>query len=146
MTWEALKKSIHGLINKVNVSNLPMVVQELIQENLIRSRGIFARSILQAQNFSQTFTPVYAAVIAVMNTKVSYQKKKRNMPKMRSANEIASFAQFPQIGELVLKRLIIQFRRAYNRNQKVACLASIKFIAHLVNQQVVCCSNAECLL
>lgn len=38
LAWEALKKSINGLINKVNVSNLVQVVRELLQENLVRGR------------------------------------------------------------------------------------------------------------
>ena len=42
--WEALKKSINGLINKVNVSNIDFIARELISENLVRSRlviGLF---------------------------------------------------------------------------------------------------------
>lgn len=112
IAWEALKKSINGLINKVNVSNLQFVVQELFQENIVRGRGLVARSVIQAQTASPTFTHVYAALVAVVNTK------------------------FPQIGELILRRLVIQFRRGFKRNDKTLCLSSTQFIAHLVNQQV----------
>ena len=45
--------------------------------------------------------------------------------------------QFPQIGELILKRLILAFKKGFRRNQKETCLSSVRFIAHLVNQQVV---------
>ena len=38
MAWEALKKSIIGLINKVNVSNIIDIVRELFQENIVRGR------------------------------------------------------------------------------------------------------------
>lgn len=38
LAWEALKKSIHGLINKVNVSNISFIVRELFQENIVRGR------------------------------------------------------------------------------------------------------------
>lgn len=38
MSWEALKKSINGLINKVNVSNIVNIIQELLQENIVRGR------------------------------------------------------------------------------------------------------------
>lgn len=38
IAWEALKKSINGLINKINVSNLVQIVQELFQENIVRGR------------------------------------------------------------------------------------------------------------
>lgn len=63
-------------------------------------RGLLARSVLQAQAASPIFTHVYAAVVAIINSK------------------------FPQIGELILKRLILTFRKSYRRNLKVplACL------------------------
>lgn len=95
ISWDALKKSINGLINKVNISNIKHIVPELFGENLIRGRGLFARSVMRAQASSLPFTPVFAALVAIINTKL------------------------PQVGELVLIRLISQFRRAYKRNDKV---------------------------
>ena len=83
MTWEALKKSINGLINKINTSNIKNLVPELFGENLIRGRGLFARSSMKAQAAAPIFTSVYAAMIAVINTKI------------------------PANGELVLVRLIV---------------------------------------
>ena len=112
MAWEALKKSINGLINKVNVSNIKHIVPELFNENLVRGRGLFCRSIMKAQAASLPFTPIYAAMAAVVNTKL------------------------PQVGELLIKRLIIQFRKAFKRNDKSVCLSSTTFVAHLINQQV----------
>uniref|UniRef100_A0A8B9R811 Pre-mRNA-splicing factor CWC22 homolog n=1 Tax=Anas platyrhynchos TaxID=8839 RepID=A0A8B9R811_ANAPL len=90
MSWEALKKSINGLVNKVNVSNIENIIHELLQENIVRGRGLLSRSILQ----------------------------------------------FPNIGELILKRLILNFRKGYRRNDKQLCLTSSKFVAHLMNQNV----------
>ena len=113
MAWEALKKSINGLINKVNVSNIKYIVPELFGENLVRGRGLFCRSIMKAQAASLPFTPIYAATVAIVNTKL------------------------PQVGELLVKRLLVQFRKAFKRNDKAVCLSSTTFIAHLVNQQVV---------
>ena len=148
MAWQALRKSINGFINKVNVPNIQAIVVELFGVNLVRGRGLFARSIIKAQASSVTFTHVYAALVAIVNTKL------------------------PQLGELVLKRLVLlvrrrggrepifflssatspprpsrrpasslpfpppQFRKSYRRNNKDICLAAAKFIAHLVNQQV----------
>ncbi|KAM6978805.1 pre-mRNA-splicing factor CWC22 homolog isoform 1-T2 [Tautogolabrus adspersus] len=112
MSWEALKKSINGLINKVNVSNMVHIIQELLQENIVRGRGLLARSVLQAQAASPIFTHVYAAVVSIINSK------------------------FPQIGELILKRLILNFRKSYRRNLKQQCLTASKFVAHLINQNV----------
>lgn len=113
MAWEALKKSINGLINKVNVSNIKYIVPELFGENLVRGRGLFCRSIMKAQAASLPFTPIYAAMAAIVNTKL------------------------PQVGELLMNRLIMQFRKAYKRNDKTVCLSSTTFIAHLCNQQVI---------
>ena len=54
--------------------------------NLIGGRGVFCRSIMKSQLASPTFTPTYAALVAIINTK------------------------FPEIGELLLKRVISQVR------------------------------------
>ena len=67
----------------------------------------------KAQGASPTFTNVYAALVAIINTK------------------------FPTIGELILSRLCLVFRRSFRRNQKDLCLNACRFVAHLVNLQVV---------
>ena len=51
ISWEALKKSIHGIVNKVNVSNISLICRELFGENILRGRGLLSRSILQVHNF-----------------------------------------------------------------------------------------------
>ncbi|KAF6205736.1 hypothetical protein GE061_019909 [Apolygus lucorum] len=112
IAWEALKKSIHGHINKVNTSNIAVVARLLFKENIVRGRGLLCRSIIQAQAASPTFTNVYACLVAIINSK------------------------FPNIGELLLKRVVIRFKRAYKRNDKVVCVSSATFIAHLINQRV----------
>jgi pre-mRNA-splicing factor CWC22 len=70
IAWEALKKSIHGHINKVNTGNIAIIVRELLKENIVRGRGLLCRSIIQAQAASPSFTHVYAALVAVINSKV----------------------------------------------------------------------------
>jgi len=50
---------------------------------------------MKAQAASLPFTPVYAALVSVVNTK------------------------FPQVGALLCTRLVVQFRKAYRRNDKV---------------------------
>jgi pre-mRNA-splicing factor CWC22 len=79
----------------VNVANIGNIVSELFQENVVRGRGLLARSVIQAQSASPVFTHVYAALVSVINTK------------------------FPQTGELIAKRLVSQFRKGYRRNDKV---------------------------
>jgi pre-mRNA-splicing factor CWC22 len=70
IAWEALKKSIHGHINKVNTGNITIIVRELFKENIVRGRGLLCRAIIQAQAASPTFTHVYSALVAVINSKV----------------------------------------------------------------------------
>ena len=113
MAWEALKKSINGLINKVNVTNIKHIVPELFGENLVRGRGLFCRSIMKAQAASLPFTPLYACMVAIVNTKLH------------------------NVGQLLANRLVMQFRKAYRRNDKAVCLSSLTFIAHLTNYQVI---------
>lgn len=113
MAWEALKKSINGLVNKVNTSNIKHIVPELFSENLVRGKGLFARSVMRAAAASTPFIPIYACMVAIVNTKL------------------------PQVGELLLHRLISQFKKAFKRNDKAVCLSSSAFIAHLSNFSVV---------
>ncbi|KAF6827512.1 MIF4G domain-containing protein [Colletotrichum musicola] len=112
LMWEALKKSINGLINKVNYSNIKHIVPELFGENLIKGRGLFCRSMMKAQAASLPFTPVFAAMAAIVNTKL------------------------PAVGELLVKRLIMSFRKGFKRNDKAVCVSTTTFLAHLINHQV----------
>jgi pre-mRNA-splicing factor CWC22 len=104
LSWDALRKSITGIVNRVNVGNIKHVVPELFSENLIRGRGLFARSIMKAQAASLPFTPVFAALVSILNTKL------------------------PMMGELLLHRLISQFRRAFKRNDKVRRRIAVSYL------------------
>jgi pre-mRNA-splicing factor CWC22 len=111
--WELLRKSINGIINKVNITNIQNVIIELLNENILRGKGLLARAIIKAQMASPNFTHVYAALIAVINTKL------------------------PEIANLIIRRVVLQFQRAYKRNNKIVCMATTRMIAHLINQQVL---------
>jgi len=112
MSWETLRKGINGLINKVNIANIKSIIPDLFRQNLVRGKGLFARALMKAQMASPGFSHIYCALLAVVNTKM------------------------PENGELVVKRVIMQFRRSYKRNDKVVATALAKFIGHLVNQQI----------
>ena len=88
LSWEALRKGINGLVNKVNVGNIRSIVPELLELNLVRGRGLLCRALMKAQLASPGFTHIYAALVAVLNTKL------------------------PENGELLLKRVLVGFRRA----------------------------------
>eukprot|EP00613_Pedinella_sp_CCMP2098_P081854 CAMPEP_0171953230 /NCGR_PEP_ID=MMETSP0993-20121228/93888_1 /TAXON_ID=483369 /ORGANISM="non described non described, Strain CCMP2098" /LENGTH=461 /DNA_ID=CAMNT_0012598845 /DNA_START=16 /DNA_END=1398 /DNA_ORIENTATION=+ len=113
LKWEQLRKGINGLVNKINVANIKELVPEIFELNLVRGRGLLVRSVMKAQLASPGFTHIYAGLVAVLNTKL------------------------PEIGELVVKRVLVGFRRAYKRRDKVVATAFAKFIAHLVNHQVL---------
>lgn len=100
LSWDALKKSINGLVNKVNATNVKNIVPELFAENLVRGRGLFCQSCIKSQMASPGFTDVFAALVAIVNTK------------------------FPEIGRLLLVRVVLQLKRAYKRNDKVTFLNS----------------------
>ena len=125
-----LPKSITGIVDGVDVGNIKHVDPELFSQNLIRGRGLFARSIMKVQAASLPFTPVFAALVSIVNTKLH------------------------MMVELSLHQLISQVRRAFKRNDKVrriivvsyhvnlypsfrtVCHSMTAFIAHLVNQGV----------
>lgn len=111
--WERMRKSVKGMVNKVSASNIKSIVQDLFVENLVRGKGILVRSLMHAQIASPLLTQVLAALVAVINTKI------------------------PDIGDLLLRRLILQFRRAYTRNDEIILSAVCKFMAHLFNQHVI---------
>lgn len=70
MMWELLRKSINGIVNKVNIANIQNIVIELFNENLLRGVGLLTKAIIKAQMASPNFTHVYAALISVINTKL----------------------------------------------------------------------------
>ena len=74
--------------------------------------GLFCRSIQRSQAQALPFSAVYAAMVAIVNTKL------------------------PQVGELLVKRLIVQFKKAFKRNDKPVLIASTTFLAQLTNVQV----------
>ncbi|KJP88686.1 hypothetical protein AK88_01567 [Plasmodium fragile] len=111
--WMKLKKKINNIVNKVNVDNIGDVCYELFECNLIRGKGIFSRALIHAQLSSPAFTHVFAALLCIINSK------------------------FPTIGLLTIQRIILHFRRSYKRNDKIVCLNSVKFIAHMINQRVI---------
>ncbi|CAF3002066.1 unnamed protein product [Rotaria sp. Silwood2] len=80
----------------------------LFQDNTIHGCGLLARSLIQAQLVSPFYT-----LVSVINRKV------------------------PEIGELILQRLIITFRHTYQRNDKTNSLSAIKFLSHLIDQNVL---------
>ena len=113
-SWEEEKRVVHGTINRLNEETIKPLIHDLFDKvNLIRLRGVLAKSILQAAISSPSYSNVYAALLSVINSKL------------------------PEVGELVVQRAILSFRRHYRRREKQSCLATAIFLAHLFHQQVV---------
>lgn len=85
----------------------------VILTSTLPSSPYSCRSIMRAQSLSLSYTPVLASLTAIINTKL------------------------PMVGELLVIRLISQFRRSFRRNDKTVCHSTSLFLAHLVNQRVV---------
>lgn len=120
LKWEDLKKAIHGTINRLNNSTIKTLIQELFQKaNLVKGKGLLAKAILRAATTSPAYAPVYAALIAVVNTKL------------------------PEIGELCLVRAILTFRKSYAQKDRGLTLSVTTFLGCLFNQGL--CHELLCL-
>ncbi|KAG7352043.1 MA3 domain containing protein [Nitzschia inconspicua] len=113
-SWQEQKRIIHGTINRLNAGTIKPLIHELFQKvNLIRMRGVLCKSVLLAAVSAPKYSDVYAALIAVINSKL------------------------PQVGELMVKRSILAFRRYFKQRDKASCQAVCVFLVHLFHQGVV---------
>ena len=113
-SWEEQRRIIHGTINRLNESTIKPLIHELFDKcHLLRMRGPLAQSLLRAALSSTHYSPVYAALVAVIHTKL------------------------PEIGDLVVQRSILLFRKHFRLRNKQYCLAISIFMAHLFHQHVV---------
>ena len=111
--WEDLKRSVNGCVNRLNGTTIRPLIHSLFEgANLLRGRGLLARTILRAAVASPLYSDGYAALVSVVNAKL------------------------PEIGELVLHRAVLQFRLYYKRRDKGGAVATAAFLGHLFNQRV----------
>ncbi|CAF2146382.1 unnamed protein product [Rotaria magnacalcarata] len=111
--WDALERNINLLVDQANESNICPIINELFKQNIVRGCGLFVRSIIRAQSTTLVRASVCAALVSIINPWIEI------------------------IGELIVKQVISSFRRQYKSNDKTKCLSTTKFIAHLVNQNVL---------
>ncbi|PXF48478.1 Pre-mRNA-splicing factor CWC22 [Gracilariopsis chorda] len=111
--WTGLKKAINGIVNRLNASNLPSCVIQLLRLNIVRARGLFCKAVLRAQLASPNLSPVFASFVAVIGSR------------------------FPAIVNLLVRRLVAQLRAAYGNQDRISCFATARFLANLCNQYVV---------
>jgi pre-mRNA-splicing factor CWC22 len=106
--WENLKKKINSIINKVNKENIKIMVVELFKLNLFRGKGLLCNSLIKSQQLSTAYTDVYASLVCVLNSKL------------------------PEIGKLLLNRLIIRYKRAFRREETEKCRSIVIFLSELL--------------
>ncbi|QPG75980.1 hypothetical protein FOA43_003366 [Brettanomyces nanus] len=112
LQWETLKKSINGLVNRVTKENLKDVVINLFKLDIVRGKGLLVKSLMKSQRVSEDYSSVYASLVSVINSKI------------------------PEIGKLLITRLVLQFKKDYKIDNKQACTADLSFISQLTNFQV----------
>ena len=103
------KKNLNGIINKLNISNFTNAIYELFNEKLLSGHGLLAKSLLKGQLAAPNYTQGYCC-----------DKSK-----------------LPEVGSLIVNRVISKFKKVYRRNDKLMCIGYLKMIAHLFNQQIV---------
>lgn len=108
-----MKRRINGIINRLSTHNVPDCCLQLLRLNLVRGRALFCKALLRAQLASPALSPVFAAVVAVIGSRL------------------------PEVAELLVLRLIAQLKAAYANQDRVLCFATARFVAQLFNQHVV---------
>lgn len=111
--WEALKRTITGIINKVSSSNVKAVAVELFRENIWRGRGLLVRSLIRTQQADPDLSPVFAVLVAIVNK------------------------EFPDIGDLLLRRLVCLWKKVYRRKTWPAVANINRFLCQLYCFDVV---------
>lgn len=113
LDWVRTKRSISQLLELCDEPNVRETSIAIFQSvNLFHFKGVLVRRLMKIQRQRRHLSAVYASLVAVLNSKL------------------------PEIGELLIDRLILQFRRAFRNNNKPQCVATTQFLGHLVNQRV----------
>ncbi|KAL4135570.1 hypothetical protein QTP88_007170 [Uroleucon formosanum] len=113
-SWNVLETSISNLIKHLNSESKAVEIKKkIVRLNIWRGKGILCKNIMEAQLNSTKDTRIYALFIALI------------------------YGEFPSIGELILVRCLCQFSDANKNKERCKYLASILFISHLINYDVV---------
>eukprot|EP00760_Papus_ankaliazontas_P038700 PhM_4_TR9250/c0_g1_i1/m.76933/K13100/CWC22; pre-mRNA-splicing factor CWC22 len=112
-SWLQLGKRIRGCLNKANANNIKDVILEIMRLDLKRGRGLYCREVMASVQHSTAVAEVLSAMTGFVN------------------------AYRPYVGELLARRLISAFRKAHQRNDKPAFLATCTLIAYLTIYNVL---------
>ena len=104
-------------MSKLTPKTLVEILPQVFALNLIRSRGLFVTKMLfilsgTKGHDTDATAKVFASLTSVINTKL------------------------PQIGELLVKRVLFEFRRNFKNHKIRNAITRLKLLSHLINQQI----------
>lgn len=111
--WHQTVQHVHLTLNRVAKHNVAATAKSLFRINLVRARGVFAKSILRLQVGSPGLSDVLAALVAVVNSRM------------------------PGVVALLIARVVAQLKTAWEVQDRDLCFATGKFVAALYKQSVV---------
>ncbi|XP_025417807.1 pre-mRNA-splicing factor CWC22 homolog [Sipha flava] len=111
-SWEKLKKRFAFFLSIVTEENVLLIKERIYKFNIVRAKGLFCSSILEAQLFQTKNTDLYAFMVSLINL------------------------DFPNIAELLLIRCIWQLKSGYRQHVIHVYSSSAIFIAHLIYRGV----------
>lgn len=114
--WENLKASVDKIVEALTRHNVKETAIRLFNINIYRGQGYIVRSFMKSQMArDKQHTKVMASLVAVINSK------------------------FPEVGQILVSRLVVLFRKSFVKNDKLKVTRSTHFLVHLMNQYV--CSD-----
>lgn len=113
LAWDRNRKKINGLLNRLSNNNGRYVLAEILKINVTRTRGVLVDRILKQQRELESYSEVYSSLISAINCEV------------------------PAVGELLVTRLVVLFRRFYKANDRIGLTRVLVFISKLMNYQVL---------
>ncbi|CAF2096482.1 unnamed protein product [Rotaria magnacalcarata] len=111
--WNILEKRIRCLIKNITKKNIRQIANRLFKKNIERGRGLLTDALIKRQLRSPRRARIYAALMSIINSK------------------------FPNIGELMCKRVINLFRDSYMNDMADKCFSLLQMISHLINQNIL---------
>ncbi|GER49843.1 pre-mRNA-splicing factor cwc22 [Striga asiatica] len=110
--WLSTTSKIIDLVRKLDSDNIRRVAEEIMSHDVVWCRGPFCEAVMLAQSVSPDLSTLYAALVAAVNSR------------------------FPDVGLLLVKRVVLQLRTTYNSRNRKKMLVASRFLAQLVNQAV----------
>lgn len=111
--WKSLKRTINEKVDLLSIDNVAETSRSLFQVNISKGKGLLVRQIM----------------------KRSLDDGSRN-PQLAQFTQAVSRS-IPEVGALLVKRLVLRFKQAFLSNDLNACATTLDFLGHLVASRVV---------